>query len=148
MFRGFYEKFEVKHQPADFSKNYNFAIRLQLHSGWQIFPPPSPRKHTQILEGGGYLRKYFPRLRWNVCIEGLDTTCAPVMNITLRPRHKSDRGIGDKHPEAVAAVEEVAASPQDSCWSRDPQLSRRRREQQVQTRQSSEQLRTEKTPCS
>ena len=40
MFRGFYEKFEVKHQPADFSKNYNFAIRLQLHSGWQIFPPP------------------------------------------------------------------------------------------------------------
>ena len=81
-------------------------------------------------------------------MEGLDTTWAPVMNITLRPRHKSDRGIGDKHPEAVAAVEEVAASPQDSCWSRDPQLSRRRREQQVQTRQSSEQLRTEKTPCS
>lgn len=81
-------------------------------------------------------------------MEGLDTTCAPVMNITLRPRHKSDQVLGYKHPEAVAAVEEVAASPQDSCWSRDPQLSRRRREQQVQTRQSSEQLRTEKTPCS
>jgi len=71
-----------------------------------------------------------------------------LINITLRPPHKFDQELGYKHPEAEAAAEEEAASPQDSYWSRAPQLSRPHREQQVQTRQSSEQLRTQKTPCS